>query len=255
MSGGKTMSSAGTHPRPNVRPDDLFFPGMAAAALVVVLVGFARTYFLAGLFWAPLPNMLVHVHAAAFTSWIVLLIAQTSLVAAGRTDLHRRLGQLGFALAAIMIVLGLITASDRVVRDSASPGPGGIEGVYDLYAVSIGGMLMFCTFVYAGYRNRFRPEVHKRLMLFATFSLLDAGFDRWPVFDPYPLPVVNLICFTPLVLLMMGYDRWSTGRVQRVTLWSTLFLFTVQQGRHLVSATAAWHSFTVWVQLHMPSFS
>ena len=92
-------------------------------------------------------------------------------------------------------------------------------------------------------------------MLFATFSLLDAGFDRWPVFDPYPLWLVNLICFTPLVLLVMGYDRWSSGRVQRVTLWSTLFLSTVQQGRHLVSQTATWQSFAVWVQRHLSSFS
>jgi len=75
------------------------------------------------------------------------------------------------------------------------------------------------------------------------------------VFDPYPLPLVNLVCFAPLVLLMMGYDWWSTGRVQRVTLWSTLFLLTVQQGRHLLSQTAAWQSFAVWVHLHMPSFS
>ena len=96
---------------------------------------------------------------------------------------------------------------------------------------------------------------HKRLILFATFSLLDAGFDRWPVFDPYPLPLVNLICFAPLVLLMTGYDWWSTGRVQRVTLWSTLFLLTAQQARHLLSHTDAWQSFAVWVQLHIPSFS
>ena len=49
--------------------------------------------------------------------------------------------------------------------------------------------------------------------------------------------------------------RLSSGRVQRVTLWSTLFLFTVQQGRHLLAQTFAWQSFAVWVQRHMPSFS
>lgn len=247
------MAVASTHARANVRPDDVFFSSMAAVALAVVLVGFARTYFLAGFFWAPLPNALVHIHAAVFTSWIALLITQVSLVTAGRVDLHRRLGKLGFALAGLMIVVGIATASDRLVRDSAHPGPDGIEGVFDLYAVSIGGMLMFCIFSYLGYRSRFRPAVHKRLMLFATFSLLDAGFDRWPVFDPYPLWLVNLICFVPLVLLMMGYDWWSTDRIQRVTLWSTLFLLAAQQSRHLVSQTAAWQSFAVWVRLHMPS--
>jgi len=249
------MAVTSTHPRLHLRADDLFFSAMAAVALVTVLVGFARTYFLAGIFWAPLPNLLVQIHAAVFTSWIALLIAQISLVTARRVDLHRRLGQLGLSLAGLMIVLGVLTASDRLLRDSANPGPDGMEGVFDLYAVSIGGMIMFSIFTCLGYRNRFRPAVHKRLMLFATFSLLDAGFDRWPVFDPYPLWLVNLICFVPLILLMMGYDWWSTGRVQRVTLWSSLFLLTAQQMRHLVSRTTAWQSFAVWVQLHMHPFS
>jgi hypothetical protein len=249
------VAIASTRPRLSFRADDLFFSAMATLALAVVLVGFARTYFLAGLFRAPLPNLLIHIHAAVFTSWIALLITQISFVTARRVDLHRRLGQLGFALAVLMIVLGVLAANDRLVRQSANPGTDSVEEVRHLYAVSLGGMLMFCTFVYLGYRNRFRPAVHKRLMLFATFALLDAGFDRWPVFDPYPLWLVNLICFVPLVLMMVGYDWWSTGRVQRVTLWSTLFLLTAQQARHLVSQTVAWQSFAVWVQRHTHSLS
>ena len=122
-------------------------------------------------------------------------------------------------------------------------------------AVPVGAMLMFSTFVYFGYRNRFQPTVHKRLMWFATMSLLDAGFDRWPVFDPYSLPVVNLICYTPLLMLLIGYDWWSTGNVQRVTIWSTIFMTAVQQIRHPLGHTAAWQSFAAWVAMHMPSFS
>lgn len=249
------MATTSTHARLNFRADDLFFSAMATVALVVVLVGFARTYFLAGFFRAPLPNLLVHIHAAAFTSWIVLLITQISLVTARRVDLHRPLGQLGFALAMLMVVLGVLTASDGLARHTANPGADSIEEIRDLYAVSMTSILMFCIFVCLGYRNRIRPAMHKRFMLFATFSLLRAAFDRWPVFDPYPLPLVALISFVPLVLLMMGYDWWSTGRVQRVTLWSTLLLLSVQQVTHLLSRTAAWQSFAIWVQLHVPSFS
>jgi hypothetical protein len=84
---------------------------------------------------------------------------------------------------------------------------------------------------------------------------LDAGFDRWPVFGPYSFPVVNFICFTPLLLLMIGYDWWSTGKVQRVTIWSTIFLVIVQQVRHPLGHTAAWQSFAAWVATHVPAFS
>jgi len=249
------MATAKARPRLYLRYDDLFFSGMAAVALIVVLTGFAHTYFLAGLFRAPLPNLLVHIHGAAFTLWIILFVAQISLVTARRVDLHRRLGLLGFVLTIVMIVLGTLTASDRLARHVAQPDTDTIEEVRAFYAVPLGDMLMFSTFVYLGYRNRFSPAVHKRLMCFATLSLLDAGFDRWPVFDPYPLPLVHLICFTPLLLLMVGYDWWSTGKVQRVTIWSTAFMIVVQQIRHPLGHTAAWQRFAAWVAMNMPSFS
>ncbi|MHB8677930.1 MAG: hypothetical protein ACYDCE_15915, partial [Candidatus Acidiferrales bacterium] len=72
----------------NRRFEHLFFSGMSLVILAVVFRGFARTYFLAGVFRAPLPSILVHIHGAAFTCWILLLVAQTSLVSAGRVDIH-----------------------------------------------------------------------------------------------------------------------------------------------------------------------
>ena len=233
------MATATARPHPHLRYDNLFFSGMAAVALIAVLVGFARTSFLAGLFRAPLPNLLVHIHGAAFTLWIIFFITQISLVTARRVDIHRRLGLLGFVLAIVMIVLGTLAANDRLARHVAQPGTDTVEEVRAFYAVPLFDMLLFSTFIYLGYRNRFQPVVHKRLMWFATLSLLDAGFDRWPVFDPYSLPVVNLICFLPLLLLMIGYDWWSTGKVQRVTMWSTIFMVVVQQMRHPLGHTAA----------------
>jgi hypothetical protein len=80
------------------RSDNLFFSGMAVIVLASVFVGFAHTYYLAGVFKAPLPNLLVHIHGAVFSCWILLLIVQTSLVAAGRVDAHRRLGTIGLRL-------------------------------------------------------------------------------------------------------------------------------------------------------------
>jgi hypothetical protein len=110
---------------------------MAAVALVVVLIGFARTYFLAGVFRAPLPNLLVHIHGAAFTIWIILFITQISLVTARRVNLHRRLGLGGFMLATVMILLGAVTASDRLARHVVQPGVDTIEEVRAFYAVPL----------------------------------------------------------------------------------------------------------------------
>jgi len=68
--------------------------------------------YLAGVFRAPLPNLLVHIHGAVFSLWILLLIAQTSFIARGRVDVHRRMGLFGFGLACLMVILGLMTATD-----------------------------------------------------------------------------------------------------------------------------------------------
>ncbi len=95
---------------PGRRYDHLFFSAMALLMLITVFVGFARTYYLAGVFHAPLPSLIIHVHGAAFSCWILLLVSQTSLVSAGRVDIHRRLGIAGFLLACLMVVLGVLVS-------------------------------------------------------------------------------------------------------------------------------------------------
>ena len=110
---------------------------------------------------------------------------------------------------------------------------------------------MFGTLMWFAIRNRFKPAVHKRLVLIATLSILDAAYDRWPVpVSWWDDRVTPLICTYPLLLLLMAYDKWSTGRVQRVTLWATAFLVVVQQGRDPFGHTVLWQNFAAWVYAH-----
>jgi hypothetical protein len=164
--------------RPVRQYDNYFFSGMALLILATVLVGFARTYFLAGVFRAPLPNLLIHIHGAVFSSWILLLIAQTALVTAGRVDIHRRLGLLGFGLACLMVTLGVLAASNSLARGFSPPGSPFDPKTF--YAIPIVDMLGFATLVFFAYRARFNPAAHKRLILIATISLMDAPTGRPP---------------------------------------------------------------------------
>jgi hypothetical protein len=81
---------------PGNRFDHFFFSGMALLLLATVFVGFAPTYYLAGVFQAPLPSLTIHIHGAAFSGWILFLVTQTSLVSAGRLDIHRALASQAF---------------------------------------------------------------------------------------------------------------------------------------------------------------
>ena len=98
-----SRTGARTANLPGRRFDHVFFTSMALVMLVTVFVGFAHTYYLAGLFQAPLPSRIIHIHGAVFSCWILLLVAQTSLVSAGRVDIHQRLGMAGFFLGCLMI--------------------------------------------------------------------------------------------------------------------------------------------------------
>ena len=236
----------------NRRFDDLFFSSLAVLILATVFVGFARTYYLAGMFKAPLPNLLIHIHGAIFSSWILLLITQISLVAAGRVDLHRRLGLLGFGLACLMVVLGLLASTDSLARHFA-PGRRG-EGAKAFYAVPITDMLLFATLIYFAFCERSNPPAHKRLILIATITLLDAAFVRWPIRAAWwDLQVAQLCCY-PLLLLLVGYDLVCTGRIHRVTLRASVFLILLQQARIPIGRTAPWQSFATWVQDMARSF-
>lgn len=124
------MATAAAHPSPcppvatglpGRRFDHFFFSGMALLMLVTVFVGFAPSYYLAGLLRAPLPSPIIHVHGALFSCWILLLVTQTSLVSAGRVDVHRRLGIAGFMLDCVRVVVGVLAATDGRVRQAGPP--------------------------------------------------------------------------------------------------------------------------------------
>ena len=132
--------------------------------LVTVLLGFARTYYLAGIFRAPLPSLVIHIHGAAFTVWILLLVTQTSLVAAGRTDIHRKLGIAGFLVGCLMIILGVMASTDSLVRHAGQVGPSGLDaGTF--YIIPLSDILLFAVFLFLAFRNRRDSPAHKSLHL------------------------------------------------------------------------------------------
>src|SRR2546429_7337089 len=143
------------------RYDDLFFSAMALLILATVFVGFARTYYLAGVFQAPLPSLIIHLHGAAFSCCVLLLVTQATLVSAGRVDIHRRLGIAGFLLACLMVILGVLAASDALVREA---GPAGRDAKF-FYIIPLTDMLIFATLILFAFRGRSNPSAHKRLIL------------------------------------------------------------------------------------------
>jgi hypothetical protein len=133
---------------------------MAIAIAITVFAGFSRTYFLKAYYGTPELSHLLHLHGLVFTTWVLFFLAQTTLVAAGKTYLHRRMGVAGAVLAAIVVVLGTTTAILRVKGGSA-PIPG-VSGLSFL-AIPLFDMLVFAILVGSALYFRRRLEAHKRL--------------------------------------------------------------------------------------------
>ena len=226
------------------RYDHVFFSGMAVLILASVFLGFAHSYYLAGVFHAPLPSRIIHIHGAVFSMWILLLITQTSLVAAGRADIHRRLGIAGFFIACLMIVLGVLAATEALSRPNS---PTGLD-LKTFYIIPMTDMLVFAVLVFSAFRARFNPSAHKRIILIATIGIMIAAISRWPFAMVNRKPLVAALLSYGFLLILVAYDLWSTRKVHRATIWASVFLIFVQQARFPIGQTAAWHALATWAQ-------
>jgi hypothetical protein len=231
---------------PGRRYDHFFFSGVALLTLVAVFVGFAPTYYLAGVFHAPLPSKIIHIHAVVFSCWILLFIIQVSLASVHRIDIHRQLGVAGFLLAGGMVVIGLLAATDSLARNF----PPGRDAL-SFYIVPTSTMVVFAVLIAFAFRIRANPAAHKRLILIATSGLTVAAINRWPL----ALVHHNVLAATRVsylfLLLIVAYDFWSTRKIHRATLWASAFLVFVFEIRFLVAKTMVWHAFAVWIQGHV----
>lgn len=172
MQSTKTVSVSTNWP-PD-RRERRFFLSMLVAVWLAILSGFAYNNmqkFVAGRLTYP---WIVHIHALVFTGWLVFFTAQLVLVHRGQVSAHRRLGMFGAGLAALMVVLGVMTAISTEQYKFGTP-----ASDPPFLSVMFSDMLIFGGLVTAALLVRRSPAAHKRLMLIATLVLTDAGFGRW----------------------------------------------------------------------------
>jgi hypothetical protein len=244
-----TTFSSTLKPQPQVRAagayDRAFYSGIAIALAVTAFGGFARTFYgplviggpratLSGGPWSPV----VLIHALFFTAWVVLFVAQTSLIAARRVAVHRRLGIVGAILAAGMVVAGFRTAVAATARGAAPPGADPIA----FMAVPLFDLVVFSGFIIAALVMRRQKDAHKRLMLLAYVSIIAAATARLPgVISLGPPGFFGLAML--FVIAGVVYDYASRGRVHPVYWWGGGALLVSVPLRLAISTTAVWRSF------------
>ena len=242
-----------------------FYIRMAIAFLAVAFIGFAPTYWIPMVRGTLVVRPIAHVHAMFFYGWLLLFLRQSSLASSGRLVRHREMGVLGVAVATGMCFVGLAMAVDSIrTMDAAGFGDAGRR----FAIVPVTAIALFAGMFAVALLNVSKPEVHKRVLLAATASLLQAAVGRWFVLalapprpagmigPPSPPPVAVSVgpglVVDLLIVFAMVHDRRTTGRVHRAYWIALAVIVAVQVLRVPVSATSAWMHVPQWLVTLVP---
>ncbi len=153
-----------------------FYVWMAALSVLIAFSGFAETYWLqipAGTFTG---SPLLHLHGILFSAWTLFFLSQTWLAASGRMQHHRAWGVAGVSLATAMVFVGFATSIASMQKDVAA---GFAHQARAFAIVPLTAAVLFAVLVAWAVVAVKKPETHKRLMMLATLSILQAPLGRF----------------------------------------------------------------------------
>lgn len=222
---------------------------LVAAVLfpLLVLAGFARTYYLRGLFDVPpLPSLVVHLHGLVMTAWVALFVTQVWLISSKRVRVHQRLGYTGVWLGASILPIGFLAAVRAAKYGSPSTPPGVSQ--LGFMIVPLFDLVMFTIFFGAAIYFRKRPAEHKRLMLLTAINFLPPAIARIPIASLQAAGPLWFFGFpTVLALMCFGLDRWQYGKLNRVFLVGIALLVASYVGRLALMPNPSWLATARWL--------
>lgn len=227
---------------------------LAGACVAVAFSGFAASYWLqvgAGTTHSP---PLLHLHGLVFTAWTLLLLWQTVQVALGQYAQHRAWGVAGVSLATAMVFLGM-AVSIRQLNKYLGEGFGDAARAY--MWLPVGSLALFTGFLAAAVACVHRPEWHKRLMIVATVSALQAAIGRigfltaahggapglrpGPAAPPAPEnALIGAVLMSLILVAGAAYDWRTRGRPHAAYLLGIAVLLVCGLGGLTVSHTPPW---------------
>jgi len=213
---------------------------------LIVLAGFARTYYLSTFFDAPpIPTALVHLHGLLMTAWVSLFVTQVWLVSSKRVWLHRRLGMAGIGLAALIVPAGLATAL-RAAKYGSTSTPPGIPPLAFLI-VPLFDLVVFVPLFAAAIYYRRQPAVHKRLMLLTAINFLPPAIARIPIAS---LQALGPVWFFGLpALLAIAWFILDTRRhgLNRIALTAMILMIASYPLRLMLLGSESWLRIAGWL--------
>ena len=217
-----------------------FYLGASLAFLALVLWTFARTFYLKAFFRTPPLPLLLHVHGAVMTGWVVLLVVQSGLVAVHRVRWHRRLGVFGAGWGTLVVIFGSTTTLHAAAREVRAHSAFARSQIV-ITSLDLVQMILFAGLVAAAIAWRGRPDFHKRLMILTIACMLPDALARLPVHF-----MTNLLILRGLdgfVLLCVGIDTLRHRRLHPALGWGGGIVFSAFHLAFHFVRTPAWIAF------------
>jgi len=200
-----------------------------------VILGFSRTVN-ANLFHGNPPRpLLLWIHGAAFSAWVVFFIVQSALVRVRKVNVHRLLGWFGTGLAVVMVVLGCTVAVVMARFDTNVLHQKDVDAFLSVPFVD---MFIFGSCIAMAIYWRKKPEYHRRLVFLASCQLMDAAIGRFDFMFNHNLffPALDA-----LIALGMVRDWVVDGRVHKLYLYALPAMIVLQSfAMYLWRINPAW---------------
>lgn len=185
--------------------------------LVLAVAGFWPQYFSAVAGRAPAPTTqfwLIHLHATLFTVWMLLYISQAGLVLAGQTRLHLKFGPWLAGYGLVIALVGVYAAGLLAHRLGVRENDPNAAASFVLFPLI--DMVFFAGFLTAAVAWRKRPDLHKRAMLVATFSIAVVGLGRLV----YRTGIESAFLWQPMtlapLLIALAYDLYVCRKLYSI---------------------------------------
>jgi hypothetical protein len=209
--------------------------GLVMASLVVW--GFSRTVDHNLFHGNPPRPLLLWMHGAAFSTWIIFFIAQSALVRVHKVSVHRTIGWFGAGLATVMVLLGCTVAIVMTRFDMSVLHENDVDS---FLSIPFADMIIFGTCIAAAIYWRKKPEYHRRLIFIATCELMDAALGRFDFWFNHSIFYAGLDL---LIVLGMMRDWVVDGRVHKIYLYALPPMIVLQS-----FAIYLWRANPVWWQ-------
>jgi hypothetical protein len=166
-----------TKSTPPALSDRIYFTALSLFVLALIFVAFAPSYYLVSAYHRPAPPAFIIFHGALMTGWVLLLLLQAGLAAAGRMSWHLKLGDAGIIYGLLLVPIGCMAVTISAAREVHRHTDFMLSEL-NVLGISLMQMLLFGAFVVAAWVFRRRADYHKRLIVLATLSVLPNAIVR-----------------------------------------------------------------------------